>query len=259
MIRFRICAGNPQRRKQAGFGLLAVIALAAIMIVSAAAVMPNLFTQGIREKEAEMIWRGNQYARAVKLFYRKNGRFPTSIEDLLKRQGNVRYLRQEYKDPFNREDGKWRLIYVLPNGQLVGSLTRVNILLQVPGQQPQPGGQAGQPPAGVTPQAGTPQAGAQDATGPGTRDILNASRGISGPVVGGNIIGVGSKVAQQSIRVYNGAQTYREWEFLWDPTRDAQATGAGGPAAAPGANPATNPGTFNPPGGVRPGNFPRRP
>ena len=235
----------------AGFGLLSIIALGAIMIVTAAAVMPNFITQGTREKEEELIWRGNQYARAVKLFYRKNGRFPTSIDDLVKRQNNIRYLRKEYKDPFNREDGKWRLIYVLPNGQLIGSLTRVNILLQVPGQQPQGGAVPGAPPSGVTPQAGT-------GAGPGARPAAGqagsttTSAPLTGQVLGGNIIGVASKVAQQSIKVYNGAFTYREWEFLWDPARDAQQSGI------PGLGPSV-PGQPQPPGGGTPGGIPRRP
>jgi len=232
---------------QAGYALLSVIVLAAIMIVTAAAVLPNILTQGTREKEAELIWRGNQYARAVKLFYRKNGRFPTSLEDLTKKQNNVRYLRKEYKDPFNREDGKWRLIYVLPNGQLIGSLTRVNILLQV-AAPPQQGGAPGQPPPGVTPQAGSAPAGPpRQATGPAGFGAPSPTSG--GAVVGGNIIGVGSKVVQQSIRVYNGAQTYREWEFLWDPAREAT-------TGLPGVSPSV-PGQPIPPGGGLPGGIPR--
>lgn len=239
-------------RSQRGYALLSVIVLGAIMIVTAAAVMPNLLTAGTREKEAELIWRGNQYARAVKLFYRKNGRFPTSLDELVKRQGNIRYLRKEYKDPFNREDGKWRLIYVLPNGQLIGSLTRVNILLQVPGQQPQQVGQPGQPPAGVTPQAGTAVTGQRPPASTGSGTGSSSFGPGSGQVIGGNIIGVGSKIPQQSIRVYNGAQTYREWEFLWDPAREAQALG--GPGSAP-----NNPLSPTPPGGGTPGGIPRRP
>ncbi|MBI3405833.1 MAG: hypothetical protein HY046_10305, partial [Acidobacteria bacterium] len=233
------------------------IVIGAIMIVASTAVLPNIFTAGTREKEAELIWRGNQYARAVKLFYRKNGRFPTSIEDLARKQGNVRYLRQEYKDPFNKEDGKWRLIYVLPNGQLVGSLTRVNVLLQIPGQQQRPTGQPGQPPSGITPQAGTPTATTPTptpSTGTGT-----TFGGNTGQLIGGNIIGVASKVTQQSIRVYNGGQTYREWEFIWDPTRDA-ATGV--PGGQPIGAPVGGPGGFGqppgPPGGRPPGGGPPR-
>jgi type II secretory pathway pseudopilin PulG len=244
------------RRAQRGYALLSIIVLGAILIVTAAAALPNIFTQGTREQEAEMIWRGKQYARAVKLFYRKNGRFPASLDELIKKQGNLRYLRKEYKDPFNREDGKWRLIYVLPNGQLVGSLTRVNILLQVPGQPQRPGAQ-GPPPAGVAPQAGT--ATGQPAGGserPPTQSTGTTFGGSTGQLVGGSIIGVGGKVPQQSIRIYNGAQTYREWEFIWDPSRDAP---MGVPGGVPGATPGTQPGTGQPPGGRPLGGPPRRP
>ena len=118
---------SPRRRllpRQAGYALLMVMFLGALMLVAVAAAAPNILTQGVREKEEEMIWRGKQYARAVKLYYRKNGRFPTSIDDLVEKRTQVRYLRQAYKDPMNTEDGAWRMIYVGPGGQLIGSVTR---------------------------------------------------------------------------------------------------------------------------------------
>src|SRR5438034_6603244 len=84
---------------------------------------PRIKTMRKREKEQEMIWRGNQYVRGIKLYYRKTGKFPTSIDDLTKPQlANIRFMRQRYKDPMNHEDGSWRLIYVGPSGQLIGSL-----------------------------------------------------------------------------------------------------------------------------------------
>src|SRR5260370_14165243 len=71
-----------------------------------------------------MIWRGKQYARGVKMYYRKTGKFPTSMDDLIKpKLGSLRFMRQAYKDPMNTKDGDWRLIYVGPTGQLIGSLT----------------------------------------------------------------------------------------------------------------------------------------
>src|SRR5260370_5339130 len=70
-----------------------------------------------------MIWRGKQYARGVKMYYRKNRKFPTSMDDLIKpKLGSLRFMRQAYKDPMNAKDGDWRLIYVGPTGQLIGSL-----------------------------------------------------------------------------------------------------------------------------------------
>jgi type II secretory pathway pseudopilin PulG len=215
-----------------GWVLLWVIAAAAVLLVSSAAVVPNIITAGTREKEEEMIWRGKQYARAVKLYFRKFGRFPTSLDELTKKQSNIRFMRRPYKDPMNREDGKWRLIYVLPNGQLVGSVTRTNVLLQIPaptqppGQRPQ-GGIPGSVPGGA-PQAGT-QTGGSNVTR-GTTTSLSPD----GTLIGGNIIGVASKVNQRSIRVYGGGQTYREWEFIWDPTAEATAAGAARVVVAPG-------------------------
>src|SRR6267142_872510 len=110
-------------RSERGYALLMVVFLVTVLLISAIAVAPNILTEGKREKEKEMIWRGKQYARGVKLYYRKMGHFPTSLDDLTKpRVGSLRFMRQTYKDPMNKEDGAWRLIYVGAAGQLIGSL-----------------------------------------------------------------------------------------------------------------------------------------
>src|SRR5258708_8291702 len=117
-------AGSFARRKgEQGYAILLVLFLATLMLIGAMAIAPNVLTEGRRQKEKEMIWRGNQYARGVKLYYRKTGKFPTSLDDLTKpKLGSLRFMRQPYKDPMNAKDGEWRLIYVGPTGQLVGSL-----------------------------------------------------------------------------------------------------------------------------------------
>src|SRR5437763_17153606 len=109
--------------REQGYALLMVIFMTTILLILAAMAAPNIKTEGQREKEKEMIWRGRQYARGIKLYYRKLGRFPTSIDDLTKpKVGSLRFMRQAYKDPMNAQDGSWRLIYVGPAGQLIGSL-----------------------------------------------------------------------------------------------------------------------------------------
>jgi hypothetical protein len=236
---------------QQGSALLIVVFFAAVMIISAGAAMPSLLTQGQRDREEEMIWRGKQYARAVKLFYRKNGRFPQSMDDLVKPQLNVRFLRQAYEDPMNKEDGSWRLIYVGANGQLIGSSTRPNMLMNIP-QRPAGGaGGPGQPvgSSGATGSSGASGAGTSG-TGTGVSQTTPGTLG-SGPIIGGNIIGVGSKVAKSSIKVYNGQQIYRDWEFLWDPTQDAIQQGQpGGPQpGTPAGQPQGGP-QVRPPGGA---------
>src|SRR6266852_958521 len=101
---------------QQGFALLLVMFMTTLVLLGAMVAAPYIRTDREREKEEEMIWR-------VKLFYRKNGRFPTSLEDLTKpKTGSLRFMRQAYKDPVNKADGSWRLIYVGPAGQLIGSL-----------------------------------------------------------------------------------------------------------------------------------------
>src|SRR5205809_7925792 len=70
-----------------------------------------------------MIRRGRQYPPAMKQYYMNMGRSPTSLEDLTKPTiASLRFMRQAYKDPMNTQDGSWRLIYVGPAGQLIGSL-----------------------------------------------------------------------------------------------------------------------------------------
>src|SRR5213082_1973210 len=127
---------NLRKHTQQGYALLLVIFMTTMLLILATMVAPNIKTEGQREKEKEMIWRGRQYARGVKLYYRKMGRFPTSIDDLTKPKiGSLRFMRQAYKDPMNKEDGSWRLIYVGAAGQLIGSLKpRPNL------QLPQAGG-----------------------------------------------------------------------------------------------------------------------
>src|SRR5260370_3141044 len=117
--------GKPKadrKRGQLGYALLMVVFMADLMIMAAGAIQINFLTQGRREKEDELIWRGQQYARGVRLFYRKNGRFPTSLDDLIKPGVGVRYMRKAYKEPMNTVDGSWRLLYVGPAGQIIGSV-----------------------------------------------------------------------------------------------------------------------------------------
>src|SRR6266436_4830812 len=111
------------KRNEHGYALLVVVFLTTVLLISTVSIAPNVLTEGRREKETEMIWRGKQYTRGVKLYYRKMGKFPTSLDDLTKpKLGSLRFMRQAYKDPMNKKDGEWRLIYVGPTGQLIGSL-----------------------------------------------------------------------------------------------------------------------------------------
>ena len=266
-----------------------VVFAVTLMVLVAMTAAPNILTEGKREQEKEMIWRGNQYVRGIKMYYRKTGKFPTSLEDLTKPQlGNIRFMRQAYKDPMNKEDGSWRLIYVGPSGQLIGSLKPRPLLTMptgIPGTS-----QIGTPAASlngpsINGQTGTTQGAggatfgnapgnapgnAQSGTAHGAVSTDTDSSGNTGQltasepttITGGNIIGVGSKVSGRSVVVYDKATNYHLFEFYWDPSKDSivvvpqqnipgTAT-PGTPAGAPGAfgNPGT--GGTNPQGGQNP-------
>jgi hypothetical protein len=259
--------GNRFPRQQ-GYALLMVMFIAALMLAAVMVANPNVLTQGKREKEEEMIWRGKQYVRGIKLYYRKLGRFPTSIDDLTKpKTGSLRFMRQAYKDPMNKEDGSWRLIYVGPSGQLIGSLKppqTINIAgaggalpgtaastLATPGAL-QPGATPGQSLPGSQP--GTSAANAwgstpQNPPAPGDQadssgNLPPSAQADTPTIIGGNIIGVGSKIVAPSIIIYDKAKNYRLFEFIWDPSKDVVAVGQPGVQVgspnAPGQN--TTPG-----------------
>src|ERR1700704_2808270 len=138
-------------KSQGGYAMLMVVFLTTVVLLGAIAAAPYIRTERQREKEQEMIWRGKQYVRGIKLYYRKTGRFPTSVDDLTKpKLGSLRFMRQAYKDPMNKADGAWRFIYVGPSGQLIGSLKPPQTF-QMPGVN---GGQTGTP-AGANPQQPT--------------------------------------------------------------------------------------------------------
>ena len=245
------------RRNQGGYALLLVVFLTALLVVSTASIGLKIVTEGKREKEQEMIWRGKQYTRGIKMYYRKLGRFPNSLDDLTKPKiGNIRFMRQAYKDPMNKEDGSWRLIYVGPAGNLIGSLNQSLNSVQMPGaggigqpatgpgtiggqtgtgifgSNPAPGSTGATPggfgpgSTGTTPAApGTP--GTATGTGTGT-DTQAVPTGDTPTIMGGSIIGIGSKINQPSVIIFEKAQNYRLFEFIWDPSKDLGAVGIGG-------------------------------
>jgi len=274
-----------RRRGEAGTVLLLVVFMAAAMLIAALVSLPRLVTQGRRQKETEMAWRGEQYVRAIRLYYRKYGRFPRSVEDFSKNPGNLHFLRKEYKDPMNEGDGSWRYIYVGPGGQVIGSLTRKLPIGLIPLQAGVPGAPGTQPATGQTnlfggqsattqPATPTPPAtaaqvqppGQQPATGdappvnpgdatdtplpPAPEAPKQADQGASttdGAVFGGQLIGIGSKVDRKSVRFYKGYGKYREWEFIWDPAEEAAAAGGLVPQAPGSLLPGATPPVTTPP------------
>ena len=109
-----------------------------------------------------------------------------------------------------------------------------------------------QPPAppaaapGTNQAPGTGQAGQQTNAATTANPLESQPQPLDGTVVGGNIIGVGSKIKKPSFRIYLGGDTYQQWEFIWNPT--GQIAVPGQAPANPNANPAAAPNGSNPNG-----------
>ena len=93
------------RSSEKGYTLVAVIVAIGVMSILMAAAVPVWRHVMKREKEKELLFRGNQYIEAIDRYYRKFGRLPIQLEELLK----TKCIRKLYTDPMTK-DGKWELI-----------------------------------------------------------------------------------------------------------------------------------------------------
>jgi len=209
---------------ETGYAMAALLVMLAVGSVLMSVAMPVWRHDNQREKEAELLFRGNQYVRAIRLYsMRTGGQLPPSIDVLV----TGRYIRQKFKDPITNGD-----FDIIPAGS----------------GQPTPG--APQPGRGGPVSAGQPSASA------------SPQPSSSGGIVAGGIMGVRSKSKDESIYLYqNRFNHYNEWTFLYvqpapvGPGRGGPAgvPGRGGPAGGPGGGPGGRPGG---PGG-RGGPFPQ--
>ena len=112
-----------ERSSAAGFAYVMALFLISVMLIASQVVLQNLLTQGRREREANMIWRGEQWKIAIRRYYQKTGHYPQTADDLQKGLPELQFLRSAaYKDPTNTGDGSWRFIYVNGAGQIIGSV-----------------------------------------------------------------------------------------------------------------------------------------
>lgn len=214
--------------KNSGYALLMVLGMMLIMIAASTAVVMAMRTSGRRQREEEMIWRGNQYVRAIRLYYHKTGHYPQRLDDLVKGVPSVHFLRQLYKEPMNKGDGSWRFIYVNAAGQIIGSVRYASLQQMVLLDQMDLNG--GKLPESATGLPGVPvsslgSSGADSQTGlnsaPGTGS--SPSSPASGQNPGPDQTGQNSQAPSQ----------------LGQPVRLGQSSGFGqsGTFGAPGANP----------------------
>jgi len=127
---FRLRGQSP-RESQRGYAYLMALFMVTTLIIASQVAVRNYLTEGRREREDQLIWRGQQYVRAIRLYYRKTGHYPSNLDDLKKGMPELHFLRYAaYKDPMKKDDGAWRFIYVNAAGQIIGS-TRYATLQQM--------------------------------------------------------------------------------------------------------------------------------
>src|ERR1700677_1863185 len=94
--------------KEQGSLLLGLVVAIFLILLVLGVAAPKVAQDLKRERDVEAVHRGNQYVRAIQLYYRKVGTYPGSLEQLEK-TNNVRFLRQRYLDPMTGK-ADWRLI-----------------------------------------------------------------------------------------------------------------------------------------------------
>jgi type II secretory pathway pseudopilin PulG len=185
--------------RQDGFFLLVVVFMVFLMTMALLAVAPREAQQIQRDREEEMIHRGVQYSRAIKRYFKKFGRYPTSV-DQLEDTNHIRFLRQRYKDPMT-EDGKWKELHFgdvkFATAPAVGQTPGQIAAQQQKDVKPLGGGKAG-------------EAGEKKLSGATT----------AAQTFGGALIGVASLSEKEGLREFNEKTHYNEWYFVYDPSVD---------------------------------------
>ena len=190
-----------------GYLMVALLVAMSVMAIMMSAALPAYHTIAQREKEAELVFRGEQIARAIGLYQRRVANAPVPSIDFLVEN---RYLRKKYKDPITNDDFEPLTSGSggAPGDVGVGAL--VQQMQQVQSQLQQAQGRAG---------------GAAQGRGGA------AAQGRGGAVVGG-IVGVTSKSPLKSMRLYNDRDTYNQWIFM--PVARGRAGDAGALGGGPG-------------------------
>jgi type II secretory pathway pseudopilin PulG len=191
----------------AGYNLVVLAVAITVLNILVAKALP-LWSHVIqREKETELIFRGLQYAEAIRLFEGRAQRLPTRLEELIKVK--PRCIRQLWKNPMT-EDGSWGLIFQDQQGR--------------PGQpQQDPSGRRRRQQQQQQQQFGVPGGGKEVRVGP--------------------IVGVYSPEGGEAIKVFaplggGGGSEISEWKFTRDLLQGLgmQTIGAPGAPQVPSMN-----------------------
>jgi uncharacterized protein len=103
----RAAAPAPMISREAGYNLVVLMVVLTLLNVAVAASLPLWSMVIRREKEEELIFRGLQYAEAIRVFNTRYGRPPVRLEELV--EVRPRCIRRLWQDPLT-EEGKWVIL-----------------------------------------------------------------------------------------------------------------------------------------------------
>jgi type II secretory pathway pseudopilin PulG len=241
-------------KSEEGYILVVAIFMLALFTIALAVALPKISKEIQRDREIETMHRGKQYIRGVRMYYKKFGTYPTSIDALVKPTNNIRYMRKKYADPTTGKED-WKPVRLGQNK----APTVMGFFGQPLGGT---GGCAPNPLSGNTSQGALSSSGIGGSSNSSTSSSANCSptglstssntstsasgttstdpnaantntttgstTGLSGQTFGGGpIIGFSPNSPKQSIMVYKKKNHYNEWEFVYDPIAE-QLTQQGG-------------------------------
>ena len=183
------------RRGPGGYTLVALLVGMTVASILIASVLPLASAQAQRDKEAELIFRGLQYAEGIRVFRRRFGRYPNSLAELV--EVKPRSARKLWKDPMTK-DGEWGIVS-----------------------------------AAGTPVTTPPISGGRPAPTPRPTPTRGpfAPPGAGEPGSAGPVMGVHSKSTERGYRLWEGRQSYNEWRFT---AASLAGTGTSGSVPGPG-------------------------
>ena len=172
---------SPHRRLAdgRGYAMAALLVMLGVMGILSSMLLPVWNQAAKREREAELIFRGEQYARAVELYQRRYvGANPPDFETMVEQ----RFLRKMYTDPMT-EDGEFQVVYFSQMAEVQGEPS------------------------------------ATDRPGESTIDATGGARRLEpirfGDGQEGGVVGVVSRSDEESLRLYSDREKYDEWAFVY--------------------------------------------
>jgi len=213
-----------------GYAMGSLLVALAIMSIMLSMALPQWTQVAKRAREAELVFRGEQYVRAVELYQRTYAAtYPPDIETLVEE----RFLRRQYADPMT-DDGEFRVVYESEAAELLGDTPT----------SPLPGQGVGRPGFGSDSDdisMGIDEDEAEEG-GAGSRPVLQLDDRPPAEGTRGGVVGVVSRSDDESVMIYNGGTKYNEWAFIYSPSTADPGLGPTG-AAPPGPSAAPAPGS----------------